>query len=513
MRLIRPIGIALLFVNAALAANVTKTERYVQDVPMGVGGTFVLENAFGDIEIVGADEPDVHAVVVKTMVGVNDAAINEARNMTQLRIAGDEQTRILRTLVPLARNPKWSATVDYQVRVPRTAHVRVSSTASSSVRITNITGNVFVTNFSGTIYLKDVFGAAKVESTNGSIIFDRSGRLGANAELASTNGDIQVRLAPDASFDWIAETIAGGYRTTFQNVRGHFSGSTFRGTVNAPGGPTLHTASLMGRVFMLKKGTTPQQSAELVRVLPANTSESVGLPPIIQVYREQLVIQQRWTYEVSVGSVWVNEIRGDAFINTGAGEVHLGTITGTCNVTSGGGPLSIGDAFGSLIARTKVGDVIVGASRGASSLTTGGGIIRVTYSGGPTTLVSEGGDIIVRQAAGSVNAETTSGDISINVDPASKSQRLTAKTNKGNVAVNVSPRFGADIDLTVVTNDPDANSIKTDFPGLTFSREQVNGKTVVHATGKINGGGDRVLLYAEDGGIQFMSKAGALSSR
>lgn len=505
--------IVFLFVAAgAVAANVTKSEHYVQDVPLTVGGTFVIENAYGDIEIVGADEPDVHAVVTKTMIGVNGDAIDDARNQTQLRIAGDEQTRILRTLAPLVRNPRWSATVTYQVRVPRTVHVRVSSSVSNTIRITNITGNVYVSNFSGTVVLKDVFGAAKAESVNGSIIFDRGGRLGANAELSTINGDIQVLVPSDASFDWIAETIAGEYRTTFPNVRGHYAGSTFRGSINAPGGPTIRTGTGTGRVFMMRKGSKPTQATALRAVLP-ETGTASDIAPIIRAYREQVVVSARWIYDVSVGSVWVNEVRGDAFVSTGAGEVHLGTITGTCNITSGGGPLSIGDAMGSLIARTKAGDVIVNAARAGSSLTTGGGIIRLTYSGGPTTLVSGGGDIVVRQAAGQVNAETTSGDITINVDPSSRSQRVTAKTSKGNVAVNVSPRFAADIDLTVVTNDPDANSIKTDFAGLSFSREQVNGKTVIHATGKINGGGDHVVLYAEDGGIQFMSRTGVLSSK
>ena len=38
-------------------------------------------------------------------------------------------------------------------------------------------------------------------------------------------------------------------------------------------------------------------------------------------------------------------------------------------------------------------------------------------------------------------------------------------------------------------------------------REQVGGKTKIHAMGKVNGGGERVELYAEDGGIQISARA------
>jgi hypothetical protein len=45
-----------------------------------------------------------------------------------------------------------------------------------------------------------------------------------------------------------------------------------------------------------------------------------------------------------------------------------------------------------------------------------------------------------------------------------------------------------------------------DFRGVTVRREQVGNKTRIRATGKINGGGERVELYAEDGDIHISSQ-------
>jgi len=82
---------------------------------------------------------------------------------------------------------------------------------------------------------------------------------------------------------------------------------------------------------------------------------------------------------------------------------------------------------------------------------------------------------------------------------------MTAKTSQGNVALVVSPTFAADIDALVITGDADANTIRSDF-NLTIRREAYNGKTRIRATGKINGGGERIELVAEDGSINISSQ-------
>jgi hypothetical protein len=213
-----------------------------------------------------------------------------------------------------------------------------------------------------------------------------------------------------------------------------------------------------------------------------------------------------WTFAASVADVTVGEVRGSAHVETGAGEVELGTVFGQCIVTSMGGPLNLGDITGILSAHTGAGDVLVRAARMGGEVSTDGGLIRIVYSGGPMTLRSGGGDIIVRQTSGPIDAQTTSGDITITGDPRHRSLRMIAHTMQGNLILNVSPRFGADIDATILTSDPDVNEMHIDFTGLTVRREQVGAKTRIHATGKVNGGGERVELYAEEGDIHISAQ-------
>ena len=206
------------------------------------------------------------------------------------------------------------------------------------------------------------------------------------------------------------------------------------------------------------------------------------------------------------------EVRGWARVQTAAGEIKLGMVYGDCAVMTNGGPIDIGEVTGTLTASTDAGDVMVRSAREGGKISTAGGIIRIQYTGGPTTLQSGGGDISVRQAAGPVNAETRSGDINITADSQQKTQKVQAHTQQGSISLNLSPRFAADIDATVLTSHPNTNVIHSDFAGLTIKKEQVGDKTRIHATGKINGGGERIELFAEEGDIHISNTAASTTA-
>ncbi|HET7433360.1 MAG TPA: DUF4097 family beta strand repeat-containing protein [Thermoanaerobaculia bacterium] len=497
--------LALFTAASLLAKNVVKTEKFVRSLTLAPGGSFVIENAIGDIEIIGVDGSGVEASIVKTITGLDEAAATEGQERVHVQAGGDERVRVLRTLIPATAHPRWGHNVSFQLRIPRTVHVRVGSELSNRIRVSNISGNVLVKNFNGLITLDAVTGATRVESVNGSIVFD-SPQPVANVELSTVNGDVQVVVAPNANFRWVGETLKGDLRTTLP-VRGRIDGNTFAGNVNAPGGPTVSTGSLTGKVYLLRRGSSLQQ-AQSIQSIPAIAVSAKGpaaIGPAASGSVQQQLVQGRFIYTINIGNVYVGEVRGDATVTTGAGEVQLGTVFGKCNVNSNGGPLHLGEMYGPLVARTRAGDILVDAAREGGLITTEGGIIRLLYTGGPTTLQSGGGDIVVRQAAAPVSAETHSGDIAITVDPSAKTMKLDAKTAKGNITISVPPRFSADIDATVMTSDPTANMIRSDFAGLSIKREQVGGRTRVRATGKVNGGGEKLTLYAEDGGIQILA--------
>ena len=499
--------LALTVVAANAAAAEVRTERFTQELPIQGAGSILINTLVGDIDIQGTADDVVSMIADKTVRGVDAKAVEEGRRLTELRVAGNEQGYMFTTITPWIASPRWSSSVKYTVRVPRTIDVRVVTTASR-VFVKDIRGSVNVTHTHGEIVLQDLSGRIFVDSANGNIRYIANRGM-SSAFLRSTNGTIEVLAPSDADFQWAGESGSGDVRTTFP-VRLRAQGPMgFRGSVNAAGGPTITTATLLGKIRLLQNGTDAAAAKVVPIPLPNIAAPRpqvfVGMPgqPII---RE--IVEGSFAARTSMGSVRIREVRGPARVTTGAGEVNLGAVFGDCQVISSGGPLNLGDILGALIARTEAGDILVQSANKGGLITTGGGIIRLLYTNGPTHLTSGGGDIVVRHAAASITAETRSGDITITLDPASRTEKISARTSKGNVLLNVTPRFAGDIDATLITSDPDLNRFKSDFPQLSVQRDQVGGKTRIRITGKVNGGGEKVELYAEDGGIQITTNSG-----
>jgi DUF4097 and DUF4098 domain-containing protein YvlB len=496
-------GVLLIAANA-FAARSSSTDRFTRELPLEIGGTLWVDNPIGNIEIIGTDKPGMSVAVSRTVTGDDRTALAEGREQTVISFeGGDRNTRFVRTIYPAVLT-RWTSTVSYVIRVPRTVHVRVAAKLAERVRIANIAGNVTVKSFTGAIILDGVSGASIIDTTNGKVTYIYHQRPVAHAQIQAVSADIDVTVPPDSSFNWVADTLRGDVVTNLP-VRAQFLGSAINGTVNAAGGPTITMQTLLGNIRLIG-GDVKQVVHSLRQEYLPDPSPRMEMKALLMrpAKRIQLPIAGGgFDFAAGVADVEVGEVRGNARVQTVAGEIKLGTVMGDCTVISQGGPLDLGDILGTLLASTEAGDVIVRSVRDGGRVFTAGGLIRVLYSGGAITLQSGGGDIIMRQARGPVSAETHSGDINITADPNQKTPRIAAHTAQGNIVLNLSPKYGADIDAVILTSDADANTIHSDFAGLQIKSDQVGSRTRIHATGKVNGGGERVELYAEEGDIHI----------
>lgn len=499
--------LALATTVTAQAANLTVTERVVRELSISSFGSFWIDNVLGSIDINGSDGDRVVVTAVKTVYGATRSAITDAAQQCVVSWEGDDRVRLIRTLVRPVSNAR--CTVAYSVQLPRGIDLKIAAKAGD-VTVNNMNGNVTVKSFTGRVLLSGVNGTSAVDLTNGHVIFDFRRAPASSLQATIINGDIDLFVPADANFEWAASTLAGDLMTTMP-VRGSLSGETFHGHFNAPGGPTLTTQSVLGRIRVMARGTNVTQARSVrvpggERVAPPPSTVDM---PIAKIQTPIVPNALLLDFADRIVDIAIGEVRGPARVEITAGSIDLGVVNGDCNVITLGGPLNLGEIMGSVNARTGAGDILVRAARLGGDIRTGGGIIRLLYTGGPTTLQSGGGDVIVRQAAGPITAHTPSGDISITVDPASKTQRIDARTEKGNIVLNVSPRFAADIDAIIMTSDGDANEIHSDFSTLSIRKEQVGGRTRIHATGKLNGGGEHVELYADEGDISLTSQSTA----
>lgn len=486
-------AIVLLAAGSALAES--RTFASTQVFGLASGGTFVLDNHSGNVVVVAKDTPNVEARLFKTIEGSDTGAIAEGNRHTRMIIGGDDNLRTVRMAIAAGSSKEFRASVAWRLNVPRNANLRIYTRYGDHIQVSGMRGTLVIKNINGRIMLDDISGSARIESVNGSIFYTAP-ELRGNILLSTVNGDVTATLPPDAGFRWIAETLKGDIVTNLP-ARGTFFGNTFRGTVNAPGGPTVTMGALTGNIRLYASGQQVRTAQSLER------AKSMSAPSLVASGPPVPVIRGLFKYACSVCDVRVQQVAGDVDITIGAGEVQLGAVSGSSTVRSQGGPLQLGELLGVTNLRTRAGDILVDSAARGGTIATQGGTIRLLYTSGPTVLYSGGGDIIVRQASSTVDAQTVSGDIAISVDGRARSQKIDAKTGKGNVVLHVVPQFAADIEATILTSDPDGDTIVSDIPGLSLSRDQVGGRTRIRATGKINGGGAKVVLNATDGDIRI----------
>jgi hypothetical protein len=507
-----------LFASIGAYAATPVVDQITKDLAIEPSATVWLNNPYGSIDVIGTDDDKMSITIQRQITASDEASLRDAKAAIVFSFEGDQRVRVIKTRFPAPHDPHWVAVCNYYVRVPRSVNVKVATRAMDHVRLMQLAGSVTVNAFSGTIILSNVTGPSAIDSVNGRVIYDYAQRPTADAHVQVINADVDMYVPRDATFNWVAQSLLGDLVTSFTELRGLFQGTIFRGHNGGNGGaPTLTTITVGGRVTLLARGTSQADLRRIVAVGPGARTPNTQMvrepaPPTgagvapARKFQVPIIYDQNWEHLSNFPlDVAVGEVRGNAHIETAAGEVELRVVSGNCEIDSGGGPLRLGDLMGPIDVHTGAGDITVNTARQGGSASTDGGIVHINWAGGPMTLRSGGGDIFVGQTAGAIDASTRSGDINLTISPLLKTNRVVAKTSQGNITLVVSPNFAADVDAILLTDDADSNRIRSDF-NLTVNRETANGKTRLHATGKINGGGARVELYAEDGSINISSQ-------
>ncbi|MGZ8710451.1 MAG: hypothetical protein ACXW28_09510, partial [Thermoanaerobaculia bacterium] len=247
------IAAASLILTCALpapGAELASSERVTRELPIYLGGSFVLDNTAGDIDLIGTDDTKVVIVAEKNVRALDQAALDEGRDKTQLALLGDQRLRLIKTIVPPIHSGRWTSGMRYIVQVPRTVHVKIVSSSVARIHVAGIRGNLTVESFNGVVVLDAITGPTIVKSANANIVFNPPRRGFSNTLLSTVNGSIEVHAPSTARFQWVAQTVQGDARTTF-SVNGAFVGNTYRGRVNGIGGPTLTTQTFNGSVAVL----------------------------------------------------------------------------------------------------------------------------------------------------------------------------------------------------------------------------------------------------------------------
>lgn len=528
--------LALLFFAAAplLAQIQPKSDRIEQTLSLEPTGSVTVENPIGSISITGSRSTGLVVNAVRTVRGVDPAAIKEGQSQTTVQWIGDAQHRHIRTLRPFPpSSTRWESEVSYNIQVPATATVMVVNQSGDTLRVANLRGELRIKHVNGLIELTNVTGGINVDTGNGTVRLRYLTPPKENAYVTSINGPVEITVPEDSSFAWLATTLRGEILSSL-TLRGLIMpavGKSYRARLGNPSSSiVVRTASVTGDVVLLGSGHGRDQAKPIKAPRPTQASSGFSpvLPPtpahvqtaflIRPPSAKTFVLQMQrvtgnYSFETNLGSIFLGESTGNVRLITQAGEIVMGRAMGSLVASSGGGQLNLGNIVGLLNARTTAGDILVNAARKGGTVSTEAGNVQVVYAGDRISLYSGGGDISLRDAAGPVSAESRSGDITITMNPAAGSQPIDVKSVGGNIVLNIAPGFSADIEAVATVPLGESNPILSEFTGLEISSEQVGNQIRTRAVGKINGGGQRVVLNADNGTIHLRSRILSASAR
>jgi DUF4097 and DUF4098 domain-containing protein YvlB len=157
---------------------------------------------------------------------------------------------------------------------------------------------------------------------------------------------------------------------------------------------------------------------------------------------------------------------------------------------------------GGLIASTLGGDIVAGDVAGETKLRTMGGDVRLRSAKGPVSAKTAGGDVRLLRVTGTVRAETAGGEVFCEI-VSKDAGAVELSTGGGDVTLVLPANFRGDVEVNVREVYADGDYVVSEFPEISIVRQGGSRHGVVHAEGKLNGGGAKVSISASSGTVHL----------
>jgi DUF4097 and DUF4098 domain-containing protein YvlB len=221
-------------------------EEFHKTYALEAHGRVVLENINGDVHITAWDRNEVKVDAAKS-------AYSQER-LDDARIVVDVQRGVIsiKTRYPGQGDTEHPATVDYTVKVPRTACLEQVKLVNGTLEISGMKGHVRASSVSGAIRTRGLAGDVKLSTVSGRLeaTFDEL-ESSRSISMNSVNGSIEVLLPMDAHADLQADTVAGGISSDFgtPTERGRFPGRHWSAALKG-GGARIRVSNVNGSISL-----------------------------------------------------------------------------------------------------------------------------------------------------------------------------------------------------------------------------------------------------------------------
>lgn len=236
----RKLFVTILFMAFAAAANASSlTETIDRTFDVRSGAKLALDNVNGRITITSWDQPRIRVRAEKSIERTDAKDAKQAMAELRVEMEATADGVSVKTVMPKKNSAGlWdfmfgnfnSATVIYEVTVPRVTNVDVSNT-------------------NGRIQMSGVTGVLHVETTNGAVKAELATLDPARpTRIETTNGRIDLTLPRTTRGSIDAETTNGKVQSDVPVTVRSSDKNSLRGTINGGGGASLRLRTTNGGI-------------------------------------------------------------------------------------------------------------------------------------------------------------------------------------------------------------------------------------------------------------------------
>lgn len=263
--------------TAPMPVVLDETERFEQTYPFSPDGTIEVSNINGSIVVEAWDSPQIHLVAVKiadTKERLDDVEIEIEASQNEFRVRTDYK-----------KNREWNRegeegrkhaklSVDYRLKVPRTARLSEIETINGSVNVSNMTSFTEVSAVNGAVKGMNLSGTARLSTVNGTVLADFESLTGdSTIALSTVNGTVKLDLPSNTNATVKADSVNGEITNAFGLPvrKGKYVGRDLYGRIGS-GDVKIKLNSVNGGIAIGRKndGGTPNPAVDL---LPQKTAD------------------------------------------------------------------------------------------------------------------------------------------------------------------------------------------------------------------------------------------------
>lgn len=221
----------VVFASAGFAA-VTNRQTFEHSYPLAPGGSFLLENVNGSVQVEGWDRDEVEVEAVKT-------TDFEGQDLERVKIDVDSAPGHVSVHTRYPKGEGVEVAVEYHVHVPYRVLLGCIGTVNGSVLVRGVDGGGDLHSVNGNVEVLNSAGRFSAKTTNGDLRLELRQVLdGAPMNLETVNGSVVLGLPSDAKANLRVLSMNGEFHSELPvtSTVAATPASAFRGKLGIGGG-------------------------------------------------------------------------------------------------------------------------------------------------------------------------------------------------------------------------------------------------------------------------------------